>query len=235
MIKLGVIIPTVNTVSEPEMNAIKPDNVTVHFTRMPIHFQPEKDNYRKLMDDLQIRLDEVALFGANIVAYNCTVGSMACPTELLTRRLESIGVPGVSTAPSMIHALQTLGVKKISLATPYSEAVNKHEKAYLESYGFTVLQMAGMSFDAIEPELGRQFAEVPSNIIYDHALSAVHPQTEVVFLSCANFQTAGLVDQLEAKLNIPVITSNIVTLWAALRKGGIMEKTYGYGKLLREY
>ena len=39
--RLGVIIPTVNTVAEPEFHAMAPDGVTSHFTRMPIHFHPE--------------------------------------------------------------------------------------------------------------------------------------------------------------------------------------------------
>ena len=68
-VKMGVIIPTVNTVTEPEFNAMRPEGVTVHFTRMPIHFHPEEDDFKGLMEDLEIRLNEFALFAADIVAY----------------------------------------------------------------------------------------------------------------------------------------------------------------------
>ena len=76
--KIGVIAPTENSITEPEFNAMKPDGVTVHITRMPIHFHPEEDGFKSLMDDLEIRLIELKTCGVDTVAYNCTVGSMAC-------------------------------------------------------------------------------------------------------------------------------------------------------------
>ena len=231
-IKMGVIIPTVNTVTEPEFNAMRPEGVTVHVTRMPIHFHPEEDGFKGLMEDLEIRLNEFALFAADIVAYNCTVGSMACPPEMLINKLESVsGSPGVATASSVIQALGALDAATISMATPYPDATNQHEKDFLENNGIQVLKMAGMSFDAVEPELGRKFAEVPEEEIYRHALSVDHPDAKALFLSCANFPTAGLVEQIEMTLGKPVITSNTATFWAGLRKGGINDAIEGFGTL----
>ncbi len=234
--KMGVIIPTVNTVTEPEFNAMKPPGVTVHFTRMPIHFHPEEDDYKELMDDLQIRLDEFSLFGANIVAYNCTVGSMACPPDMLINKLEeSTGATGVATAGSVVLALKTLGAAKISMATPYPDTVNEHEKEFLAGHGIEVLNMAGMEFGMSEPERGRMFARVPPDEAFEHALSVDDPDARALFLSCANFHTAGIVQRLEDKLGKPVVTSNICTFWAALRKAGITDPIEGYGTLLREH
>ena len=219
---MGVIIPTVNTVTEPEFNAMRPEGVTVHVTRMPIHFHPEEDGFKSLMEDLEIRLNEFALFAADIVAYNCTVGSMACPPEMLLNKLEAVsGSPSVSPADSVIQALNTLEADRISLATPYLDIINEHEKEFLERSGIEVLKMAGMTFDAVEPELGRKFAEVPQEEIYRHALSVDHPDAKALFLSCANFPTAALVQQIEIILGKPVITSNTATFWAGLRKAGI--------------
>ena len=229
---MGVIIPTVNTVTEPEFNAMRPEGVTVHVTRMPIHFHPEKDGFKGLMDDLEICLNEFALFAADIVAYNCTVGSMACPTEMLINKLESVsGSPGVATASSVIQALGALEADTISMATPYPAATNQHEKKFLAESGIRVLKMAGMSFDAVEPELGRKFAEVPEEEIYRHALSVDHPDAKALFLSCANFPTATLVQQIEITIGKPVITSNTATFWAGLRKAGITDNIEGYGSL----
>ena len=231
-VKMGVIIPTVNTVTEPEFNAMRPEGVTVHFTRMPIHFHPEEDGFKGLMEDLEIRLNEFALFAADIVAYNCTVGSMACPPEMLINKLESVsGSPGVATASSVIQALGALEADTISMATPYPDATNQHEKKFLAGSGIRVLKMAGMSFDAVEPELGRKFAEVSEDEIYRHALSVDHPDAKALFLSCANFPTAALVQQIETTLGKPVITSNTATFWAGLRKAGITDDIEGFGSL----
>ena len=231
-VKMGVIIPTVNTVTEPEFNAMKPPGVTVHVTRMPIHFHPEVDGFKGLMEDLDIRLNEFVQFAADIVAYNCTVGSMACPSKMLIDKIESVTqAPGVATASSVVQALTALKSEYISLATPYADTTNEHEKEFLERNGIKVVKMAGMNFDAVEPELGRKFAEVPEDVIFRHALSVDHSDAQALFLSCANFPTAPLVQKIEMQLGKPVITSNTATFWAGLRKAGITDTIEGFGSL----
>jgi maleate cis-trans isomerase len=78
--KIGVITPTENTITEPEFNFMKPSGVTVHFN-------PERYNFKSLLKDLEIRLIELRGCGVDLIAYNCTVGSMACPHELLINKL----------------------------------------------------------------------------------------------------------------------------------------------------
>jgi maleate cis-trans isomerase len=117
--KIGVITPIENTITEPEFNFMKPSGITVHFTRMPIHSNPERDNFKSLLKDLEIRLLELRGCGVDLIAYNCTVGSMACPHELLINKLQDVsGVAAVSTAGSIIKALKELNISKIALATP---------------------------------------------------------------------------------------------------------------------
>jgi len=233
--KIGVITPTENTVTEPEFNAMAPSGVTVHFTRMPIHFHPEEDNFRSLMDDLEVRLIELRNCAVDTVAYNCTVGSMACPADLLIGKLEEAsGVPAVSTAGSILAALKTLGILRIALATPYSQATNEHEKTFFSSHGIKVVAMVGMDFKETGTALGRRFGAVSPKAIYDHAISVDCPEAQAILISCANFGSAQVVAALESKLKKPVITSNIVTLWAGLRAVDINEPIQGFGCLLSE-
>lgn len=237
--RLGVIIPTVNTVTEPEFAAIAPVGVTSHFTRMPIHFHPEHDDFKDLMDDLEIRLDELKTCGATIVAYNCTVGSMACPADMLKAKLEEVsGAPAVATASSVLKALATLGVKRISMATPYSQETNEHEKKYLAAHGVEVVAMAGYDFSKKQPSVrpqGTDYASVAPDEILAHARAVDRDEAEAVFISCANFGSAGIAQELEDELGKPVITSNASTFWAGLRAGGIDDKIEGYGRLLSEH
>ncbi len=214
---------------------MKPVGVTVHFTRMPIHFHPEEDNFESLMDDLEARLVELRNCAVDTVAYNCTVGSMACPADLLIGKLEGTsGVNAVSTAGSILAALKTLGASRIALATPYSQATNEHEKAYLTGHGVEVVAMVGMEFKETGTALGRQFGAVTPQAIYDHALSVDCPEAEAILISCANFGSAQVVAALENELNKPVITSNIVTFWASLRAAGINEPIQRFGCLLSD-
>jgi len=43
-----------------------------------------------------------------------------------------------------------------------------------------------------------------------------------VFLSCTNLPTYDVVPALEAELGIPVLSANLVTMWAALRVLGAL-------------
>ena len=233
--RIGVIVPTVNIIAEPEFHAMAPDGVTSHFTRMPLHFHPEEDEFKELMDDLDIRLDELKICGSTVVAYNCTVGSMACPADLLKAKLEGdTGKPSAATATSVLKALEVLGVTRISMATPYDQATNEHEKEYLAAAGIEVVAMAGYEF----PDNGLgglNFASVSPADVLAHARKVDRPEAEAVFISCANFGSAGIAQALEDEIGKPVITSNICCFWACLRAGGIDDRIEGFGSLLARH
>lgn len=241
--RLGIIIPTVNTVTEPEFNLIlrglDPEGVTTHFTRMPIHFHPEADGFKSLMADLDERLDELRQCGVAVVAYNCTVGSMACPPDKLIAKLEEAGnALGVSTTGSVLAALKALNVTRIALATPYTTDVNADEKDYFAANGIDIVAMAGMEFEDgpnSDQVPGRNFAAVPPAEIIDHVRGVDCAEAEAIFISCANFGSASVIDALERELRKPVITSNVSTLWFSLRAAGINEQIDGFGKLLAEH
>ncbi|MDP6109928.1 MAG: hypothetical protein QGF71_07615 [Rhodospirillales bacterium] len=233
--KFGVIIPTENTITEPEFNAMKPEGVTVHFTRMPIHFHPEEDEFKSLLEDLDIRLVELRACAVNVVAYNCTVGSMACPADILIGKLkDASGAKAVSTTCSVMEAFEALGVNRIALATPYSTQINAHEIEYFSGRGIEVAASVGMDFDE-GPDIGLKFAAVTAGQICDHVRSADRSEAQAIFISCANFGSASIVQMLEEELGKPVITSNIATFWAGLRAAGIEDSISGYGRLLAEH
>jgi maleate cis-trans isomerase len=234
--KIGVITPTVNTITEPEFNRVVPAGVTVHFTRMPIHRHPEEDGFRALFADLDVRVGELATCGTDVVAYNCTVGSMSCPADVLLGRIrEKSGVPAVATAGAVIAAFKTLGVSRIALATPYDAATNAHEAEYLAGHGITVVASAGYPFAEGDQAAGRQYARVSPTDIYKHALSVDRPDAEAIFVSCANFGSAAVIEALEDAAQKPVVTSNMACAWAALRAAGIDDPILGYGRLLGEH
>ena len=233
--KIGVITPEVNTVSEPEFNRMAVDGVTFHFSRMPIHRHPEEDDYQTLFDDLDCHAGALANCGLDVITYNCTVGSMACPADKLLPRLRQSGdAEPVATAPAVLEALRVLNVRRIGLATPYPAQVNEHEKEYLAERGIEVVAMAGMEFRESQVE-GRSFAAVSPADIFDHVLAVDRPEAEAIFISCANFGSAGIIQNLEDRLEKPVISTNSATCWASLRAAGITDSVVGYGRLLSEF
>ena len=230
--RIGVIVPPSNTTNETEFNRMKPEGISFHFTRSPIHRDPAADGFKTMMADLQSAVSDLKARNVDLMAYGCTAGSMACPPEILIGTMEKHGAVGaVSTAGSIIAALTALGITKIGMATPYSDETNEHEKEFLERHGFSVAKMAGLQLSGQIAKVSR----VPPSEVYSHALSVDCPDAEAILICCTDFGTLDVIDSLEEKLGKPVISSNTASFWHSLRKAGVKDKIPGYGKLLIDF
>lgn len=230
--RIGVIVPPSNTTNETEFNRMKPEGISFHFTRSPIHRDPAADGFKTMMADLQSAVSNLKACNVDLMAYGCTAGSMACPPEILIGTMEKHGSVGaVSTAGSIIAALTALGVTKIGMATPYSDETNEHEKEFLERHGFSVAKMAGLQLSGQIEKVSR----VPPAEVYSHALSVDCTDAEAILICCTDFGTLDVIDSLEEKLGKPVISSNTASFWHSLRKAGVKDKIPGYGKLLIDF
>jgi maleate isomerase len=130
----------------------------------------------------------------------------------------------------MIQALTALNVKRLVIAAPWSEATNVTTAAFIEACGFSVLahQALGHISNLEIGLLGEQTA-------FDMGVAVDQPQAQAVMLACGNWLTLGIVDRLESAIGKPVLTTNQVSLWAALILAGYHGPVFGWGRLLREY
>src|SRR5436189_5763210 len=68
----------------------------------------------------------------------------------------------------------------------------------------------------------------------EHGRKADRKEADAVFLACGNWWTAAIVEDLEQALGKPVLTTNNMTVWHALKKIDVHERVAGYGRLLRD-
>ncbi len=232
--RIGTIIPVSNTTNETEFNRMKPDGVTVHFTRVPLHGNPAEDDFQDMLSHAGDASEGLAAAGADVIAYGCTSGSMICPADRLIGTMEDAsGKPAISTAGAIIQALKALGIKRLSMATPYSDATNEKECAFIERHGFEVVAMKGLGLGRTLEKIQKMSRVSPSEI-YAHAKSVDREDSEAILICCTDFGSAGVVEDLEKDLGKPVITSNTASFWGALRRAGIDDKIEGYGQLFRQ-
>ncbi|MGE3247752.1 MAG: aspartate/glutamate racemase family protein [Beijerinckiaceae bacterium] len=235
--KIGVIVPPTNTVNEAEWNIMAPEGVTIHSTRMALHLDTESEAGRKaLYADIEKAVKDLAAAGPDSIAYGCTAGSMVNPPSSLPDHMSKVcGLPCVTTAASIVQALRALGVFRIALVSPYHEALNRHEAAFLAANGVETLHMAGLDIGANGPSDFPRIAKTPQDVILDLARNANVPPAQAMLIACTDFPVMGLIEQLEEEFGKPVITSNQATFWTALRAAGIEDRLDGYGRLLREF
>ncbi len=233
--RIGVIVPPSNTVNEAEFNRLKPDGVTFHFTRSPIHGDPSADGFVGLMNDVETACGDMVRCNVDVIAYGCTAGSMAAPAELLIGKMEEVGgVDALSTAGSILKALRALGVSRVSMATPYTEATNEHEAAFLAEHGIEVVAHAGLGLNTTLERIQRMSRVAPAEV-FEHARAVDRPEAQAILICCTDFNSLDVIEPLERALGKPVISSNICTFWNSLRTAGIEDRIEGYGRLLREH
>lgn len=152
--RIGLIVPSTNTTCEMEFHKLLPPGVSVHTSRV---FLPENKSPEDRIDSI-IRMGDGLLEGARLVSgvgpdilvWACTVGSFikgkGYDTLLAEKIKQQIGLPLVTTSTAIIEAFKTLKVKKIAMATPYIDEINRKEKEFFEHSlkGLKVVNMSGL-------------------------------------------------------------------------------------------
>ncbi len=235
--KLGLIVPPTNTVNEAEWARMLPEGVTMHVTRMALHADANSAAGREALHaDIRRAVSDLAQASVDVIAYGCTAGSMTTPMTALTDFMRAVcGVPCVATAPAIVEACRALGVRRVALATPYHDALNRHEADFLAACDVETVAMRGLGIGAGGPHEYVRIARVPVEDVYAHCAAADHPRAEALVVSCTDFAALAAIPRLEAALGKPVITSNQATLWRALRAAGVDDRASGCGRLFVEH
>lgn len=227
--RIGLITPAPGSSTEAEFNQYRPEGVAVLTTRIPL-----KGISVEALTEMNSYVDEAAslLAGAevDVIVFSCTAGSLLGGLGYDKKIIEGLqkrtGIKVTTTSTGLVEALTALEVRKVAVATPYSREVNEAEKLFLEGSGFQVPSIVGPMLS--DPRLVPQ---IPPAEMYKLSRKADTDDADAMFISCTGLHVMGLVEILERDLGKPVVTSNQVTFWAALKRLGIHERIGGLGKL----
>jgi maleate isomerase len=229
--RVGLIIPSVNATIEPEFAWIGPPGLSFHAARIPLR-ETTPAGLREMNEGVEAAARLLASVSPDVVAYACTSGSFLEGRERLRAQVDAIGAiagcPVVATSAALVDALQALGIRRLALATPYLDSVNRVEQRFLEDHAFDVVSTRALGLS------GAAIREVPPERVFELACDADCDLADAVFVSCTDLRALEVVEALEARLAKPVLTSNQVTMWALLRALGSQPDIAGFGRLLRE-
>jgi maleate cis-trans isomerase len=227
--KLGLIVPSWNTVNEYEFQRVLNPRISVHSMRIKITADDE-ENFTRMATQVPAASQLLAHAKVEVVCYGCLAGGFIKGPghdEEVVRNIEAAtGVPGVAAATAVVDALRTMGVSRISVASPYETWLNERLKQYLRAFGIEVLALKGLGTQAHASFTPEQNAELASEVD--------RPESQAIFISCSNFRTLEIIGLLEDKLGKPVMTSNMCSLWKMLRVLGDRRDLPGAGRLFRD-
>lgn len=234
--RIGLIVPSSNTVCEPEMSALCPEGVSAYATR--IAFEPTLAGLQRMKTHVERASSELSSESiCQILVFCCTVGSLlggvATEKEMTGLMEKTAGIPAITTGSSVIAAFEALGLENIAVATPYTEEINKHEKRDLEGRGYRVTRIGGYH-EQVSPEALKNdmIGRLSPDVAFEMGLKVDGQENEAIFISCTNFRAIEIIHRLEQKTGKPVVTSNQAAMWHALRRLGIQDRIQGYGRLL---
>ncbi len=230
MYRIGLILPSSNTTMEPEFNRIMSAYATVHSTRIRLR-EVTASQLETMERETEHAAGQLSDANVDVICYGCTSGSLfrglGHDKEIVRRIEKEAQVPAVATAGAVVEGLKALEVRRVSVATPYTEEIELLEDRFLRDNDFEVVSINSLGL-AKNLDIGAQ----DPDIAYALAKKVCKGDSEGVFISCTNFRTVEIVGKLEAELGKAVVSSNTATAWKALRLLGIRDSLLGYGRLL---
>jgi maleate isomerase len=226
-LRLGMIIPSVNTEAEPQIEAMLPPGVTLHTTRLKMDEDPAK--LLSFVERVEEGASLLADAGVDRILFHCTAVTTHDPgmgAQIRARIAKATAIPVTVTGEAIVAALKALGARKVVMVTPYVAAVNEREGAFLRHHGVTVLS------DHAEGLIhARDFRAIEPFRWYRTVMDRRREDADAYVLSCAQVRVAEIIAALERDAGRPVVTSNQAAAWQALRDAGIADRRSGFGAL----
>ncbi|HKH17944.1 MAG TPA: hypothetical protein VKA57_10490 [Solirubrobacteraceae bacterium] len=216
---IGVVAPS-DLALDRELWRWTPEPVSLYLTRTP-HLEArvglELAHALGDLDAIASACRDVSIAAPGATAYLCTSASFVSGIAGEARLRAAMEAGGarhaITTSGALLTALEALPARRIAVATPYVAALTERLVSFLTEAGITT---TGTSDLGMEADIWR----LSTGTVRELARGLPLDGAEAVFLACTNLPTFDVIPSLEAELGIPVLSANLVTMWAALRHLG---------------
>ena len=228
--KIGLIALASDYMIEKDfINIIKDKKVDLFVNRIECFNPLTKENLIKMSEKVtEVTKDILPDEKIDCVAYGCTSGTIAAGYDAIQKKIKDAKPETIVTTPSTasIKALNKLNVNKIAIFTPYSKKLNDDVLDFFKKENF---EIKANSYFNIESDI--DIGKVDPNYLYEVLSKMDLNGAEALFVSCTALPALSIIDKLEKKLNITVLSSNQTLIWDALNSIKNKEITKGFGKI----
>jgi maleate cis-trans isomerase len=211
--RIGMIIPSVNSMTELQFNQLAPPGLAVNVARARVAGEWKRP-LAAMADEIALSAKLLSDVAPDLIVFHCTDSSMTQGPQGEGRILDIVtdatGIPAVATSRLVLEALQALGIKTLVLLSPYKS--NQAVIDYLQASGLTVVHDVALGLEALD------FAKVTPQEWTDLARQHDHKEADGIFLSCTNTTQIEAVADIERVLGKPVVASNQAVLWGCVKR-----------------
>lgn len=215
--RVGLLIPSPNSVMEVDFYRSLPHDTTLHTARMFMDVSAASEE--RMLEHYAIPaaqaigtvLPHIVVFGSTGAAQ---LRGREYDRELCARVGELTGAEPVSVVESVHQALRDTRATRVAVVTPYTDDVNRRIKANIESEGLAVSAIHGMGLPPA------QSGTVTPESIYAFVQSRLGPRIpgEALFISSNDYHAMSALSLLKIAYEVPIVTTNLATLQAVKRK-----------------
>lgn len=239
--KFAVLVPSTNTSVQPEFDAMRPEGVTNHISRIRIPNIPLADDadFQKLIDLIATAqmeaVDSVMSCQPDVLVLGISAETFwdgyAASKRLKAELEEHTRLPVAMGSDACQAALSLFGAKRIGVITPYQPVGDRNVVRFFEEAGFEVPRITGLKCPspvAIAHVTGEELRRAAHEV-------GAHDDVDAVVQVGTNLAMAALAPKFEAELGKPVLAINTAIYWDALRRNGITDQIAGFGPLLERH
>jgi maleate isomerase len=219
--RIGLIVPSSNTVAEVDFYRRLPPDCTLHTARMYLEETTPEGESVMLDDHLPRATSDLATARPDVTVFGCTsAGALrgnAYEAQLVDVIESQTGAATFSVAASVRWAIRAAGCRRVGVVTPYVDSLNEKIAQSLQDDGLEVAGIHGLGITEnftiaeVEPERITQFASERFG----------NSDIELLFASCTNFRAFDAREEIHQALGLPVVTSNQAALAAVLDHLGV--------------
>ena len=228
--RVGLIVLATDVMIEKDFLKVFSDISADLFVNRITNYNPvTADNLKKMTNKIT-SVTENILPGEKVdcVVYGCTSGTIVSGYDNVKKKI-NIAKPDASvTAPSTaaLNALNKKNIRKISVVTPYIKSVNDDVVNFFKDNNFEITSNTYFDIES-DVDIGKvdqdQLLEILSKID--------HKNAEALFVSCTSLPVLNIIEKLEKKLNMTVLSSNQALIWETLENIKRNNSIKGYGSL----
>jgi maleate isomerase len=221
--RLGMLVPSSNTVLEPETAKLLPADggVSCHVARLPVvSISAEAGSVGQF--DTAPMLAAAALLAdarVDLMLWNGTAASwlgFAHDTALIEAIERRTGIAATTAVIAINAALAALGARRLGLVTPYVAAI---EAGIVRNYAAAGIDV--VAAERLDITDNFAFGRVPPDQIADMARAVARGRPEAIVVMCTNLAGASLVGPLGAELGIPIVDSVHAAITHCLARLGV--------------
>lgn len=188
--------------------------------------------YDSVIDSVTAKAVELADAGAKAISLMGTSLSFYRGADFNRQLISAIatatGLPSTTMSSAVVRALRTVGAGRVALATAYTDDVNARLISFLQAEGFEIDAVKGLAMTDV---VG--VGDVPPDTLTALAqeVFAQAGTAQAVLISCGGLKTLGILEALEARLGVPVISSSPAGFWDVVQLAHIDPVADGFGQL----